>query len=505
MNAIRKLAGHTVLYGLSSVVPKMINYLLVPFYTIVAFVPVQFGVVTEFYAYIPFLAILLTYGMETGFFRFSSSNNNFASGNSSVGRVFGTTFLSVLSTTIVFISLGILFSGRLADMLGYSEQSYYLRWSFLILGFDALTAIPFALLRQQGRPVKFAAYKIGGVLINIFFNVFFLWFCRNNAHLPLISWFYRPGWDVEYVFISNLIASGAVFFVLIPLVLKQSLKFDFSLWKQIIMYSLPLMFAGFLGTINEMIDRGLLKFMLPEFSNPLEQLGIYGANMRLAVLMTMFIQMVRYAAEPFFFSRRDKKDEKQNMADVMKYFIIAGLFLFLGVMLYIDIVKRFIIGEKYWVGLSIVPIALLANLFLGIYYNLSLWFKMNDKTYYGIITAGIGAVVTILINVAFIPVYGYMASAWAHFFCYLIVVLVTYLLGSKYYPVPYDIKGIGIYFLLALSIFFMSELVTFSSFILNFLKNTAFFAIFAVYTYKKEIRKQLRITNYEGRIENGKN
>ena len=494
MNAIRKLAGHTVLYGLSSVVPKIINYLLVPFYTIVAFVPVQYGVVTEFYAYIPFLAILLTYGMETGFFRFSSygndSNNNFASGNNSVSRVFGTTFLSVLSTTIVFIALGILFSGRLADMLGYSGQSYYLKWSFLILGFDALTAIPFALLRQQGRPVKFAAYKIGGVLINIFFNVFFLWFCRNNADLPLISWFYRPDWGVEYVFISNLIASGAVFLVLIPLVLKQSLRFDFSLWKQIIMYSLPLMFAGFLGTINETLDRGLLKYMLPEASNPLEQLGIYGANMKIAVLMIMFIQMFRYAAEPFFFSQMGKKDEKQNMADIMKYFIITGLFLFLGVTLYIDVFK-YGIGEKYWGGLSIVPIVLLANLFLGIYYNLSIWFKINNMTHYGIITAAIGALVTILVNVVFIPVYGYMASAWAHLLCYLVVVFVTYWFGTKYYPVPYNIREIGIYFLLALSIFFMSELVTFSSFILNFLKNTAFFAIFAVYTYKKETRKQL--------------
>lgn len=477
MGVINKLAGQTVLYGLSSVVPKFLNYLLVPFHTIVAFQPAEYGVVTELYAYFTFLNILLTYGMETGFFRFSNREKS--------EKVFGTSFLSLFFSSLLFIGVGILFSDSIASWLRYEGHSHYFVWFAMILGLDAMTAIPFALLRQQNRPLRFAFFKIINVIVNLFFNLFFLWYAPAHQDQPLISWFYRPDWGVEYVFLSNLLASSLVFLLLVPDILRQRLSFDSRLWRQMVSYSLPLMAGGLVGCVNETLDRILLRHLLPESVDPMAQLGIYGANVKMAVLMTLFIQMFRYAAEPFFFSQMNKADAKHNMALVMKYFVLAGLFIFLGVALYIDIFKYFV-GRDYWSGLGVVPILLLANLFLGIYFNLSIWFKINNMTQFGFYIASIGAAITILVNLFFVPAFGYVASAWAHLLCYVIVSAITLLLGNHFYPIPYDLKRMGSYFLVALAVFALSTLLTFRSLPINLLKNTLFFAIFAIYAWKKE-------------------
>lgn len=477
MGVINKLAGQTVLYGLSSVVPKFLNYLLVPFHTIIAFQPAQYGVVTELYAYFTFLNILLTYGMETGFFRFSSQEGS--------ARVFGTSFLSLFFSSLLFMAAGILFSENLAAGLDYEGHANYFIWFALILGFDAMSAIPFALFRQQNRPLRFSFYKIFNVAVNLFFNLFFLWYAPAHQEKEWISWFYRPDWGVEYVFLSNLLASALVFLLLIPDILRQQLTFNGMIWRRMIRYSLPLMAGGLVGCINETLDRILLRHLLPDSVDPMAQLGIYGANVKMAVLMTLFIQMFRYAAEPFFFSQMNKADAKENMALVMKYFVLAGLLLFLGVALYIDIFKYFV-GRAYWSGLGVVPILLLANLFLGIYFNLSIWFKINNMTQFGFYMASIGAAITLLVNFLFVPLYGYVASAWAHLLCYIIVSVITLLLGNRFYPIPYPLKRMAGYFAVALGVYVIASLFTIPSLPLNLLKNTLFFAIFALYAWKKE-------------------
>lgn len=477
MGVINKLAGQTVLYGLSSVVPKFLNYLLVPFHTIIAFQPAQYGVVTELYAYFTFLNILLTYGMETGFFRFSSQGGS--------NKAFGTSFLSLFFSSLFFMAVGILFSEKLATVMDYEGHANYFIWFALILGFDAMTAIPFALFRQQNRPLRFSFYKIFNVFVNLFFNLFFLWYAPAHQDNLLISWFYRPDWGVEYVFLSNLLASAMVFILLIPDILRQRLSFDSLLWKQMIRYSLPLMAGGLVGCINETLDRILLRHLLPDSVDPMAQLGIYGANVKMAVLMTLFIQMFRYAAEPFFFSQMNKSDAKQNMALVMNYFVLAGLLLFLGVALYIDIFKYFV-GRDYWSGLGVVPILLLANLFLGIYFNLSIWFKINNMTQYGLYMASIGAAITLLVNFLFVPRFGYVASAWAHLLCYITVSAITLWLGNRFYPIPYNLKRMAGYFAVALVVYLFASLISIRSLPLNLLKNTLFFAIFAFYAWKKE-------------------
>jgi len=483
---IKKLAGQTAVYGFSSIIGRFLNYLLVPLYTNL-FLTSQYGIVTDLYAYAGFLFVLLTYGMETAYFRFSEKHQN-------PEKVFTTAISPLLITTSVFLSAIILFAQPIANVLRYSDHKEYVIWFALIISLDTLTAIPFAKLRRENKAVKFAVFKFINIGLNIGFNLFFLLLCpyllKHNAN-SIISSFYSETIGIGYIFISNLIASTVTLMLFIPDFFKTKYTFSKKVLKQLLIYGSPLLFAGLAGMVNEVIDRILLKYLIvvPEgISNTnkyiFSQIGIYGANYKLSILITLFIQAFRYAAEPFFFSHAKEKNAKETYAKVMNYFIIFSLVIFLGIMLYIDIAKYFI-NEDYWSGLKIVPILLFANLFLGIVYNLSVWYKLTDKTKFAAYIAGIGAFITIVLNVILIPKIGYMGSAWATFFCYFTMMSVSFFWGKKYYKINYPIKKIFQYTFFALLIFFISKYVKCSGYKM-YLFHTFLFLSFLFFVSIKE-------------------
>lgn len=451
VNPIRQLASQTAIYGLSSIVGRFLNYLLVPIYTR-AFLPVEFGIYTELYAYIAFAFVLFTYGMETAYFRFSEQYKS--------PRVAGTALGSLLITTVVLTGILALTSGSIATALHLPGHQNLIIWTALILGADALAAIPFAQLRAQNKALKFAAIKLVNIGINIGINLFFIVLCPYVLGNPgleqfhaLIHSIYDPSIGIGYIFIANLAASGMTLLLLYKELLFIRFGFDPALWKRMLRYAAPLIIVGLAGIINETLDRILLKFLLP--GTPMEnqaQIGIYGAAYKLSILMTLFVQAYRYAAEPFFFAQASKTDARQTYATTLKFFAIAGAVVFLGILLYLDIVKYFL-GGNFHEGLHVVPILLMANLFLGIYYNLSIWYKLTDKTLLGAwVTIG-GAIVTIALNVLLIPVIGYEGSAWATLACYASMTVASYFLAMKYYPVQYPIRRIALYILTALAIY----------------------------------------------------
>ena len=475
-NPIKKLAGQTAIYGLCSMGPRFLNYLLVPLHTRV-FETAQYGVNTEWYTYITFLVILLTFGLETGFFNFSRTTDK--------NKVYGTAFLSIMVTSTLFIALATGFSRPVSQWMGYADHREYVVWFAWILGLDAMMAIPFARFRLDNRPLRFAFYKLSNVIINISFNFFFLWFCPKFADAGWIKTFYNPEVGVGYIFISNLIASVATIILLLPEIFRHRISFDSGLWKRLVGYSLPLMAAGLAGNINEALDRLMLKYCLPESALPMEQIGIYGANIKVAVLMTLFIQMFRYAAEPFFFNNAKEKDSRKTIADVMKYFIIFCLLIFLLVTFYLDII-RYLIGKDFWEGLDIVPVMLLAYMCLGIYFNLTIWFKLSNQTGYGLMIASIGSLICIAGNWLLIPLWGYHASAWMHLICYMTMIVITWRLGRRHYPIPYPLKRIALYVIVALSLFALAYITKMENIALNLLKNTIFFVMFAFFVNRKE-------------------
>ncbi len=446
MSPLRKLASQTAVYGLSTILGRFLNYLLVPLHTRV-FDTDEYGVVSELYAYISFFLVVLTYGMETAFFRFSQDEEK-------KDKVFPTAFVSVSISSVVFmLGMGV-FAQPIANAIRYPNHPEYIVIFSLILGFDAMASIPFALLRQQGRPTKFAIVKNINIISNILLNIYFLMLCPYMQHKSNISLpFYDATIGVGYVFISNLAAS----IITLPLLSKEILwmkkGFDPTLWRKMIAYGLPLLIVGLGGMVNETLDRAIMKYLLPAGKGTLSQVGIYGANYKLSVLMSLFIQAFRFAAEPFFFSHAKTLDKKIIYARVMDYFVIVCLGIFLIVTLYIDLLKYFI-GERFYEGLKVVPVLLLANLCLGVYYNLSIWYKLSDQTSKGAIISLIGAGVTIGLNIWWIPVFGYVGSAWATFLCYFSMMLICYGMGMKYYPIPYHIRHILSFTGIALILFF---------------------------------------------------
>ncbi len=477
---LKKLAGQTAVYGLSSIVGRLLNYLLVPIYTRI-FAPEVYGVVTELYAYVTFLLILLTYGMETGFFRFAQDKKIF-------DKVYSSILTSVFATSTAFIVLLLVFLEPVAKVLEYNTNPEYILWMGLIVALDAFISIPFAKLRLQNKAWKFAIIKLVNIGVNIGLNLYFLVLCPklaiNNPDSIFLS-IYSPNIGVGYVFISNLVANALTFLMLLPEIFNVKFSFDKVLLKKILKYAAPLLIAGFAGMINETLDRALLKHLVPDEMNPMAQLGIYGANYKLAVLMTLFIQMFRYAAEPFFFSNRNENNARELYAKATKYFIICGLLIFLGVMSYLDFIKYYIDAD-YHEGLKVVPVLLLANLFLGIFFNFSIWYKLNDMTRYGAYLAIFGAVITIVLNVVLIPIYGYVGSAWATLICYFAMTILSFYWGQKYYKVPYEIKNSLFYIVLAIAIFFVEKYLRPDSQIMVYVLNSLLLLVFVVIFVVKE-------------------
>lgn len=482
MNSFKKLAGDTAIYGVSSIVGRFLNWFLMPLY-VVLFAPDVYGIVTNLYSYVAFLMVFLTYGMETGFFRFASKSSN-------ADKVYSTSLISLFITSTVFIVLVLFFKKDLAELINYSDHPEYILWLAVILAIDAITAIPFAQLRLKNRPIKFAFIKLVNIGANISFNLFFLLLCPRLAdHNPnsIIHLIYSADIGVGYVFISNLFASIITLLMLFPDMFKISYQFDKALLAKILSYSFPILIVGLAGVANQNIDKILIPFLIPEDQNPMEQLGIYGAGVKIAVLMSMFIQAFRYAFEPFFFSYSEGKNDKIMHANIMKYFVIFGLFIFLGMVFYIDIIRLLNWNPKYYESFSIVPVILLANLFFGIYFALSMWYKLTDMTRYGAYIATGGAILTITLNFILIPVFGYKGSAFTLLICFFGMTVISYFLGQKYYPVPYNLSRILIYFLIAGILFVMSMFTTHLQNALKYLSNTLLLIVFmgSIYWFEK--------------------
>lgn len=450
MNPLKKLVGQTAVYGLSTIIGRLLNYLLVPLYTYQFSNPKDFGVVTEFYAYASFLNVVLTYGMETALFNFSAKRGRDPA-------VYSTALFSLALTSGLFLGGMTASAQSVAETLRYPAHADFVVWMAWAIGLDALTAIPFARLREQQRPGRFALLKTLNILINIAGNLLFIglgkWAYESNA-TGWLGWagnLYDPAIGIGYVFIANLIASAAMAALMLPEFLSVRAWPDFSLLRQMLAYALPLLVAGLAGMVNETMDRVLLKYMLPE-KTAMAQLGIYGACYKISILMSIFIQAFRYAAEPFFFSHHKQADARDLYALVMRWFVIACSFIFLGVMANIAWVQYFV-GANYRSGLGVVPILLLANLCLGIFFNLSIWYKLTEQTRFGTYLTLWGAAVTLALNFYWIPRIGYMGAAWATLACYASMAVWSYLLGQKFYPVPYDLKRMLGYPLLALAVY----------------------------------------------------
>lgn len=477
MHPLKKLAEQTAVYGLSTIVGRLLNFLLVPLYTNV-FPPQEYGVITELFAYAVFLQVILTYGMETGFFRFSQKNYK-------IDTVFSTSITSLILTSSLFLILLFVFSDSISNFLGYSDNKQYIIWLGIILVLDSITAIPFAKLRQENKAFKFVIFKLINISVNIGLNLFFLLLCKDSNILFLNN-LYNPEIGVGYIFISNLVASAVTFSMFLPDFFKSKYKFDKSLYKSMLIYSLPLLISGLAGTINETLDRIVIKFWIyiPDNITDIHQfimyqLGIYGANTKIAVFMMLFVQTFRFAADPFYFAEAKNPGFEKTFADVMKYYTILGCLIFLGIILYLDIFKHFI-DEKYFDGLIIVAPLLLSRLFFGISYNLSFWYKLKDKTSAGIVIFVIGALITIILNFILIPKIGYLGCAYANLGCYTVMMLISYFWGQKVMPINYDLKRILGYIFLSVTLYFLSRLFKQEQFYINLLINTFLLSVFLI-------------------------
>jgi O-antigen/teichoic acid export membrane protein len=481
LNPLKKLAGQTAIYGLSSVMARILNFLLVPFYTRI-FSAAEYGIVNELYAYVAFFIVILTYGMETAFFRFSSKQNDSS-------LVLSTSMISLLATSILFVVVVLLFYPAVANILGYQEQKEFILLLGLVLSLDAITAIPFARLRLKSKATKFALIKLFNICTNIFFNLLFLvlipWLIDNGYDYYLVDIIYDPEIRVGYVFVSNLLASLFTSLFFLKEIIGYTRRFSGKLLRSMLVYSFPLLIAGLAGIVNEVIDRIMLKYRLPDHIDAVEQIGIYGANVKIAIIMALFIQMFRYASEPFFFSQEKNVNSKELYARVLYYFTIFGVFVFLVVSLYLDIFKH-IVGSDFHEGINVVPVMLLSYLMLGIYFNLSVWYKLKELTFYGALFAICGALITLSINYFFIPGYGYTASAWGHLVAYSSMVCLSYLVGRHYYAVPYDIRKILFYLLTGVVLFLLASLFKIEGNFFRLTLNTLFILIFtAIVTYRE--------------------
>jgi O-antigen/teichoic acid export membrane protein len=449
LNPLRQLASQTAIYGLSSIVGRFLNYLLVPLYTY-TFAAGEYGVVSEFYAYAGFFAVLLVFGLETGYFRFRQRQEYQAE------SVYGGALGFLLLANLLFVGAVAVFHEPLAQWLRYADHPEYLLWFAAILALDAVSALPFAKLRGENRAWRFAGIKLAEIFLNLGLNLFFLVYCRQAPALwpdAPGAGLYDPAVGVGYIFLANLAASAVKWLLLLPEFREARWSLSPRLLRPLLAYSLPMVVIGLAGMVNEMLDRAILKFLLPyDLATNLKMLGIYGACYKLSILMSLFVQAFRYAGEPFFFAYAGRADAKRAYAVVMNYFVIFCVFIFLLVTLYLDVFQYFI-GAEYRAGLAVVPILLLANLFLGVYVNLSVWYKLSDRTGLGAWVSLGGAALTVALNLWWIPLWGYMGSAWATLACYAGMALVSYGLGRRYYPVPYAMGKIAAYLGLGLGLY----------------------------------------------------
>lgn len=456
MSLLKKLAGETALYGLSSILGRLLTFVFLTPYLTRKFMPDQMGIQTDVYAWAAFLMIIFTYRLETTFFRFGSKTADRPT-------AYKTASVSLIASTIVLVATLLFFAQPIANWLEYPEHANYIIYFAFILGFDALSALPFALLRLEGKAMRFAVVKLLNLFIHLGAILFFLELgpiLVDKQWLWAENW-YNPDMGIGYVFLANMLASVVTFVLLVPYYFKKIGKetvtavFDKELLQKMLWYAFPLILAGFAGIINEVLDRTLLKAYLPGTLNErLTQVGIYGACYKISIFMNLFTQAFNYAAEPFFFRNADRKNAQPLYANIAQLFALIGSLGFLAIMLYMDIVQYFV-AEAYREGIVVVPILLLANLFLGLYYNAAIWFKLSNRTRFGAYIAVIGASITVLLNLILIPQIGYLGSAWATLACYVTMVGFAYYWGQKYYPIPYPVAKIFFYIGLAVLIYIL--------------------------------------------------
>lgn len=484
-SGMKGLAKDTAIYGLSSIIGRFLNWCLFPLY-ISVFTPLEYGQVNRIYAYVAVFMILLTYGMETGFFRFMNKKEE------NTLKVYSTSLITLASTSILFILLCFSFITPISELIKY-EQKGHIMMMAMTVAMDAFMVIPFAYLRYQKRPMRFMTIRMIFVLSNVLFNLFFLllcpWLYKTFPDLGLIK-FYHPDFGIGYVFLSNLLSTLIVLLLLIPNTMKGlKFQFDNTLLKRILKYSFPLLILGLAGSINQAVAGLVYPYLFDTTQEADTQLGIYNASLKITVIITMFIQAFRYAYEPFFFGKNKKKGNTKPYADAMKYFIIFALFIFLGMMFYIDVIKYLmnIFGKDFIAGLDILPYAMLGEIFFGIYFNLSVWYKLTDKTKYGAYFSIFGCIIQITMNIILVPMYGYIASAWATFACNLIIMIISYFFGQKYLPIKYDLKSIFIYFIIAIGFYAAAMYPQIDNEVLRLAYRTAFLLLFAVIVIKKDI------------------
>lgn len=458
MAGIKSLFKDTAIYGMSSIVGRFLNWCLVPMYTY-CFAAEEYGVVTNLYAYVALVLIILTYGMETGFFRFANHERW-----TNPGQVYTTALMSLGASSMLFVIAGCLLSPALASRLDCADHPAYIWMMVVAVGTDAYTSIPFAYLRYRKRPVRFATLKLVNIALNIALNLFFILLCPViwKSAPEWIAWFYDPDFGVGYIFLANMISSLATLLMVVPEILAENYNFNGKLLREMLRYSFPLLIIGIAGIMNQTIDKILYPMLIEDKAEAMSGLGIYGANYKIAIVMVMFIQAFRFAYEPFIFARNKgegKDDRNRAYVAAMNWFVIFGLFIFLGVMFYLPVLKYFI-SPAYFEGLRVVPIIMMAELFFGIFFNLSLWYKLTDRTIWGTWFSLMGLAVTLAVNVIFVPRYGYMACAWAAFSCYGAMMAVSYLVGRVKHPVGYDIPRLITYFVVAMGLWALSGLVT---------------------------------------------
>ena len=440
------LAKETAIYGISSIVGKFLNWMLVPLYTYVLQQQSDYGIVTNLYAWTALLLVILTYGMETGFFRFSNKEGE------NPQTVYSTSLIALFTTSLLFAVACVLWKNPIALALGYPSHSEFITLLGIVVAMDAFASIPFAYLRYKKRPLQFAALKLLFVFLNIVLNLFFLVLCPKIQDWAIISSWYDPNYGVGYVFVANILATAIQTICLIPAILEgfkgieiRGLQgvFSWNLLGQMLRYSLPLLVLGVCGIMNQTLDRILFPFFYTG-ADAQTQLGIYGACFKVAMVMMMFTQAFRYAYEPFVFAKHKDRESVEAYADAMKYYIIFSYMILLGMIFYLDLLK-FIIAPSYWEGLKIVPIVLWTYIFQGVYFNLSFWYKLTDKTQWGAYFSLIGVIITFGLQAIFVPRIGYVASAASSTVCFFILMLFSYFVGRKHLSIPYDLHRIGIY------------------------------------------------------------
>lgn len=483
MASVKSLAKDTAVYGLSSIIGRFLNWLLVPLYTNM-FIQSEYGVVTYVYTIVAVALIILTYGMETGFFRFANHERY-----TDPMEVYSTAMTSIAVSSAAFFILVLLFLSPVSVAMECAAHPEYTLIMAATVALDAFTSLPFSYLRYKRRPYRFAALKLTGIALNIGFNLFFILICPWlwEEAPGIIVWFYDPTFGIGYIFLANFISSAVTFLLLIPDFAGFRWKWNTVLWREMLAYSFPLLVLGIAGVMNQTLGQILLPWILPDKADAMAQLGIYGANYKIAIVMVMFIQAFRFAYEPFIFAQNKSEGADSNRAfcDAMKYFVIFAMVIFLGVMYYLDFLRYFI-SPAYFSGLKVVPVLMLAEFFFGVFFNLSLWYKLTDKTIWGTWFSLIGLAVTLIINIILVPRIGYMGCAWAALACYATMMLLSYIIGKKKYPIPYDIKSIVIYFLTALLLWGVASALTVQSQWVNIPLRTLLLVLFFIFVLKRE-------------------